>query len=247
MIEFKVKVEGLEKTVRVLDDLHANQIPFALSKSLNKIGQMIKDAERAEMEKVFDRPTPYTLGSLMMRPSTKRDLKTTIGFREWAGKGNTAENYLRPQIYGGLRKRKGFEKLLAGAGNLPTGTFAVPGGALKLNQYGNITGAQVVKILSALRSFPEVGYIANRAAARSLRLKKKQENFIVLPKKKGKLLPGIYEYLASSHRIRPVLIFVTSVNYRRLFDFFGVGEKIFDRNWDEVFAQELNDAIKTAK
>jgi hypothetical protein len=128
------------------------QLPFAIALALTETGKDVKDAAVAEMTRVFDRPTPFTLNSLFLKAATKQRLQAIVWFKDFAPKGTPAAEYLAPEIYGGGRRDKRSERLLQARGLMPRGWRLVPGVGLKLDQYGNISRADMVKILSALNA-----------------------------------------------------------------------------------------------
>ena len=113
--------DGMEKQVR-----------FATSLAINRTAQVVKEELKREMQSVFDRPTPFTLNSLQMTPSTKQRLEAKVWFKNPPRVGDI-HHYLEPQVYGGSRPFKGFEYLLQTnahvSRSLPRGWFAVPGPA----------------------------------------------------------------------------------------------------------------------
>jgi hypothetical protein len=58
----------------------------------------VKRALEYEMPFAFDRPTPYTLGSLYLSPATKAIPVAKVWLKDDAGKGTPAAKYLFPRL-----------------------------------------------------------------------------------------------------------------------------------------------------
>lgn len=144
--------EDVRRFEQGLNQLERQQLPFALAGALTATARDEKDAARNEMERVFDRPKLFTVNSVFAKPATKRDLAASVRFREFAGKGTAAGKYLKPQVFGGSRDAKRSEVLLRRRGLLAPDEFMVPGPGARLDSYGNITGAMMQRISSALGS-----------------------------------------------------------------------------------------------
>src|SRR3546814_12157740 len=72
------------------------QTLYAMSVALNSTARDIREALRAEMPRVFDRPTPYTLHALTVRWATKDSLTAEVRFRAAAGQGVAHDKSPRP-------------------------------------------------------------------------------------------------------------------------------------------------------
>ncbi len=222
------------------------QIRYAASKALNETGKIaIKDLQD-EMERVFDRPTPYIKNGIYKTAATKDNLSIKIAFKDrWAaGKGHAAADVLYAEVFGGQRQTKAYEVLLQEKGILPQGKVTVPGKGQRLNQYGNITGARITQILSVLQAHREVGYVANRTAQSKARNKKSPDLFY--QPATDELLEGIYER-KSQGRLRSVLLFVDQASYRPLFPFERIIKETFEKNLQNEFDKAIENAIATAR
>ncbi len=135
----EIQVTGIKEALRRLNNL-ANEIPFAASKALNDTAKEVKQEEVREIDRVFDRPTPYVKNSLYVYPSSKTKLVAEVSFKD------RQQKIMAPHVYGGTRVMKRSEKLL--------GEYYVPGQGARLNQYGNMSPGQVTQVLSALKSSP---------------------------------------------------------------------------------------------
>jgi len=182
-MELTVAVSGSKEVAAALAAF-PGKAHRACAIALNKAGKLVKEAEVAEMKSVFDNPTRYTLNSLQLTPATKTDLKATVWFKEPDRMG---AHYLVPQVDGGQRKLKGFERAI-GEGEL------VPALGAKLNQYGNVSPGQIRQILSVLgKAETSAGYSAN-ITDRSRRRNTKERDYVVIDRRqRGNLPLGVYQ------------------------------------------------------
>lgn len=250
MIAYSVRsdAEGAIQALRA----RASQIPFATSLAINRTAGRVKDAEYKEMVDVFDRPTPYTLNSLYVLPSTKQDLRAVVALKDQgaAGKGTAADKYLTPEIKGGGRVLKRFERAFRAAGVLPDGYYIVPGAGAPLDAYGNVPPSFIVKILSYFKAFGEQGYHANIRDKRRAKLKSQGIEYFAskdgVGPAGGKLPPGVWMRVShatggafgGSSSLKPIFIFVKSVLYPQRFDFQYVAQ--------QTIAREFPDQMKAA-
>lgn len=211
------------------------QTRFATAVALTRTGQHVKNGLRREMEKVFDRPTPYTLNSLYLKGATKANLEAVVWLKDDTYKGTPAARYLGPQIDGGGRSLKRSEKWLSNYVDLRGNVgYWVPGEGARLNQYGNMTRGQIVKILANLQALPDR---ASRTTDN-----RKIEYFIGQPA--GAPL-GVWR--RDNGGIAPVMIFIRPPSYKRRFDFFGVGDRIVKEHYPKEFDRAYSEALKTAR
>lgn len=151
------------------------QMPFALARALTFTARDVKSAEEEEITGRFDRPTPFTRKSVFMQTATKQRLQARV----WLKDGDRPEHYLLPQIEGGPRPRKRFEDILVRAGYMMANERAVPGSGAVLDQYGNMSRGQIVKILSQLRANSALGFDANATDSKRSRKKRAKEAYFV--------------------------------------------------------------------
>lgn len=137
----------LDRLTKNLDELGRSQIPFAASLALNNTAALAKKAEREEMSRVFDSPKNYTLNSIFVTPSNKRDLTAVVGLKSGKGSRQGAAEYLRAEITGGKREETPFERELAQA--FHSHGAVVPGRDAKLDAFGNVTKAMRKAIIDA--------------------------------------------------------------------------------------------------
>jgi hypothetical protein len=234
-------------------DAGKKQVNFATRVALTKTAQIAGMDEVKEMRDVFTSPTPFTLSSVFVRPATLQNLSAEIKLKDFAGKGTPASKFLAPQISGGQRGQKRFERALQSVGAMPAGFRAVPGSGAKLDSYGNMNRGQIVQILSFFRAFPEMGYKANMTPARRKSLargSKSRQGIAYFVGRPGDRLPlGIWQRVqfARGTAIKPVLIFVRTVGYEQRYDFEYVVEQAVKREFPTQFAQAFDQALRTAR
>jgi hypothetical protein len=242
---------------------------FAAVVALTRTAQAIKQEQPKEMNRVFDRPKPWTLNSVFMQKATKsipvarvwlKDQQNSNTFSlaasraaqlaknptyrvsKRAGQGTPASKYLLPQITGGPRPAKGFERKMRATGILGPNEFIVPG-AVKLDSYGNVSPGLYTKILSdqgalvdpmsnRAGTFSRTSYLAQFGMTEA----KKRSKYFVATIKRTR---AIWERLPKGG-IRPILIILGHApQYRKRYDFVGTSQRVFDAKW----AGELRKAV----
>lgn len=225
------------------------QVKHAAAVALTRTAQAVQSDIKDEMRKVFDRPTAWTMNSLYVRPATKHKLEARVWLKDDAFKGTPASRYLSPQIYGGERKLKRFEKSLQNAGLLPPGMYAVPGQAAQLDAHGNMSKAQIVQIMAYLRAFGQQGYKANMTDAGRARMQAKRGvgYFVGRPGGKGPLGVWARFQFASGSAVKPVAIFVKAPKYKGRLRFFDVANRAIDARLEEEFHRALRQALSSMR
>lgn len=240
MIKVTVTVPNLAKEFTGI----AKQVRFATAVAMTRTARAIKEELVGEMRSKFDRPTPYTLNALAVKPARRDDLSAEVFLKNSASKAIPASKFLAPQILGGSRRHKRFERSLEAAGLLPKGMQAVPGQAAKLDAYGNMSRGQIVKILSYLRASADP--TQNRGAGRGRGSRRMEEYFVARPRSRaGHLRPGIY--LRTPDGPRPVVIYVQPGRYRVRFDFAGVAARVAAERFPAEMERAFDEAVATSR
>jgi hypothetical protein len=229
---------GLEKT---LNGWEKSQLPFATAKALTLTGQKVKAGITSAIQRSFDRPTPYTLNSVYLKPATKTNLVAEVELKNWASKGAPPSIYIAPQVFGGQRQAKNSEKIMRRAGVLPGGMFWVPGSGATMDRFGNMSRGQIVQIVSALKAFPETGYLANRSSRMGARTNKNSGNIFVGKPAGGYLPLGVY--MRTKSGLKPLMIFVNTPHYSKLLPFYETAREVYGANFQSIFNQALRDAL----
>jgi hypothetical protein len=214
---------------------------------------------KGQIRQVFDRPTPYTQNSLQVTRTKNHNMKASVWFKD---PDRLVQHYLEPQVEGGARGLKRFEKVL--------GKHFVPSVHTALNAYGNMPYGKIVQILSVLKLAEYMaGYSAN-ITERSKKRNQKPRDYVWIMKKTGRLAPGIYERYATAqgfgpkarktmpfgeHQkgktvgkfssvirargLRPVMMEVSVPHYSVRLPFYAIGNRIIKANYAAVFAQMM--------
>jgi len=216
------------------------QINYAASIAINNAVFEARKEVIKEMKRVFDDPTPYTLRAFIVKKANRDFLEATLKAKEpfsEVGKGTAPSKYLFSEVYGGKRGLKSSELQMQEKGILKRGQIYVPGRSQIKNKYGNITGGQTVKIMSALKAHREVGYLANYTK-RSIARSKKALNLFAINNPRSHLFPGVYERKRSGG-LKLRLLFVKEPTYRKRLKFEEIAQKTFDK----VLHKKLDEAI----
>jgi hypothetical protein len=247
-----ISVDTNAESVRRLTQLQQRQIPFATSQTVNRLAkQAVRDLQ-SEMKDVFKNPTSYTLKAFYAHGGTKHNPGAEILARDFAGKGTPGWKYLTPEIFGGLRNMKRFERALGmkiGSGE------SVPGRGAPLNNFGNLSPGFIERLLSALGAAEgRSGYSANRrnlskrqrAAVRADGNYRRPQFYLAYSKSDGSLL-GIYQIVGPGH-VEPVLIFPRRApSYRKRLPYAETIGKSVTKHAGQFLGEELEKAIATAK
>lgn len=262
MIKLSVKhdIPGLAAALKQQN----RKVEVAAQRALLKTARLVKEAEVAEMGKVFDRPTRWTLNSFNVELD-KAAWSARVAVKD--GYWHRADNYLNTQITGGARKDKAFELALRRRGLLPAGWYAVPGAKAAIDSYGNMSPGQIKQLLSWFDaaepyagSTQNMGQKGRDKRRKGTRTKRGFEYFAAMPGhrigggawKNGRrqnLKPGIYKRTYFSFvgvrggrasAIEPIVMFVTNASYRSRFDFYGVGRRTVEANFSREFAAAFN-------
>lgn len=256
-----VRIEGMDELKRKLAET-PRKLEVATQRALLKTAQAVKDSEIAEMGRVFDRPTRWTIGAIKVKATNKFTVE--VGVLDPDGYYKRAASYLGTQVGGGQRRAKAVEKSLQSRGLMPSGWFSVPGEGAKMDAYGNMSVGQIRQILSWFDAAENwAGSIQNMGAAgrdkrmRGTRKTAGFEYFAVAPGARrayklqgGKsgahsMQPGIYQrtFLGHGSAIKPVLIFVKGARYQVRFNFEkvanDVAQAMFNAEFDKAIQMEL--------
>ena len=234
-----------------------SQIPYALSVALNNTTEKARLAVRAEMPKVFDKPTPWVLNSLRVKRSTKTNLTAELAYKD-RNSAESSRSMIEPHVFGGQRRYGALEARLNRIGLLPKGWNVVPGAAARLDTYGNMSRGQISQVLGVLGAYTEAGF--NKANINTVKrlakgnAKKNAYGFVywVNPVNRGikgsHLPPGVYQRLQPGFgsSLKPVLIFVEGAKYKKRLDFFGITQQVVDAELPAEFDKVLKVAVDTA-
>lgn len=253
----QIKVQTNFPAVQAAMRKAAGQVPFAASVALNATTTKARADVQARMRQVFDRPTPWVINSLRVKRATKSTLVSELAFKDKSSVENS-RSMVEPHIAGGQRQYKAMEGRLFRAGLLPAGYNVVPGGAAKLDAYGNVSRGQISQLLNVLGTYREAGY--NKADARTrARLakgnaKKGIAGFVYWvnpatgPQRRRHLQPGVYQRVQTGlgTSLKPILIFVKRAQYRPRLPFYSLVEAAANKHFEPEFNKAFEAAMKTA-
>jgi hypothetical protein len=236
-MEMKVTITGQTELIAMLNNVAKRQLPFACAKALTLTANKCKEKLIEHMGVVFDRPTPFVKRGLYVRPATKDTLQSEVGI------SYRAIDILGHHVEGGVRPEKRSEHWL--------GSYYLPGQAMPLNQYGNISQGKITQILSGVFKNPDP---MSWTTARSRQRKRKRARpfYFLIPNIRGiesatHLYPGIYQRFGK-RKIKPALIFMKKEpTYSKRYDFYGIGRRTALSSYGAIFDKAMADAMRTAR
>lgn len=151
MLTIRNTTGNIAQVIASMRDIPARVVPYAASTALTRTAQIAakKDLPDA-MRRVFDNPTPFTLNSLFVKASTRETLSARVMVKDSASRGVVPEKFLFPEVEGGARNEKGFEKALRYGGWLKGGERAIPSDDMPRDAFGNVSGPTIRSILATL-------------------------------------------------------------------------------------------------
>ena len=260
MLELNIHAD-VRRLERELNDFAQKQVRFATAQALNDTARAVRADLQDEFRSVFDRPVPRTLNSVRLSFATKARPEISIEIDAEPNKGTAPARYLQPQIEGGGRHLKRFERLLQAKGLMPPGWYAVPGAAAPLNQYGNVPGSFLTMLLSYFQAFGEQGYRANMTARRRRsihRIGRSARGYRRIGgamyfvsdglDRTGHLHRGIWRK-RGTHGVDldPVILFVPAVSYQSRLPYEQTVRRSVDEHFGNAFRTRLGRAIATVR
>ena len=210
------------------------QVAYATAVALTRTAVAIKEALPAELERVFDRPTPFTKRGIYLRAARRDSLTAEVGFM------TRQASYLRLQVTGGTRQ--------------PTARGIRLPGNIELNAFGNIPRGLTDKLKAAAKD----GTLGN-AVMRRLGVAAKDRRKGAAPislfygKPAGsrwdKAPVGIYRRVPGKPgKLIPVILFEdTPAKYQKRLDLDRFAKPIVGREFQAQFDRALRDALATAR
>lgn len=276
---------------RTFTELEQSQLPYATQQAVNAVAYEISLSWKRTAARVFDRPVPLTINGIQYRKAGSgggawRNMGGGIGYvqahpgtgglfaeiyiRDEAHKGTPPAKYLLPEVFGGERRTKGFEKLLQEHGVMPANTFAVIGRGARPDAYGNLPNGQITAILSQLGALRDplqnetaeekanakersrTDYLGRNRQGMTAVMKKtvrRGGRYFALTRPRGKLPAGIYERIGTGFgsAVRSILIYTTRANYAPRFDIFEDARKQWNLLMPSYFKYELQKAVVSSK
>ena len=232
----KIELDGFDEVVKDLNKLEKKHLPTALKDGINITAQDVKKAEIKKMKRVFDKPTRFTLNSIYIIPARKGFYFAFVGVK------GDQDSYLSPQIYGGRRRLKRSEASLQRRHKMTKGLHIVPGRAIKLNKFGNITRGKMTQIMSVVGGHYDK---SQNTTERSKKRNRALPNLFVANRwnrRTRHLQPGIYQRVG--RQIKLILIYAKESKYVVRFKFFDVAQKVIDKKLVTNVIGALNSLMK---
>lgn len=139
---------------------HTKQLPFSIAQAMTASAKGISSIPGSKQKsalntlagssrRFLDRPKPQTQKGFRATTANKRTLSLMILPKDKPWDRN---RYLSGNILGGQRAPKPYEIAFAAQskGQIPSGTRFVPTGAVKADRYGNVSKANLRKILNSV-------------------------------------------------------------------------------------------------
>jgi hypothetical protein len=234
-----------------LRSLVGERVPLVVAKALTFTAQAAQREIRATMPKVFDGgATQYTLNSTRVESATVAKPVARVAVKDRSSNNGTLpEDYLLPQVEGGRRKEKRFERNFRYAGVLKPGMRVVVGRDAPVDRFGNLKRGEMQKVLTATRTAFDPAQ-RKSGSARSRKNARNAPYFVTgldrvsiaggeLVTTKSRIAPGVYRRKADGG-IQPVLVFVSKQpSYRPRLDFEGIARTVAQREFARTFTRLL--------
>lgn len=188
---------------------------FAVVHALTLTAKDIQADETAALSESLDRPTPFTLRAYGVDAATMAAPSARVYMRPLQSR------YLQWQIEGGARSFKGFELKIGGK---TITAYAIPGEDIKLDNFGNVSRADINRIIQELNS-----------------PKRSRLYFAGQPKGHPDLPPGIYRRVQTQY-ITPVFVFAQSAIYAKRLPWRRVAEQSIQAKFKINLAKALASA-----
>lgn len=236
-----IQIKGIEEVKRALAAA-PKQATRAVEITIDQTVKEIRDDMKSEIDRVFDKPVPWTRNSVKATPTKGHNMTGIVGLKQ---PERMQEHYLVPQVEGGARHLKGFE-LAAGGKQYELGAGA------KRTAAGNITVRQAKDIVAgAKESKPDyvkikagnkqglqagiyqrvktaggLGRKVTRGSAVTLQRGRKRGRFVSAIQARG-LKPILIEKQNQTEPVRPRL------------DFYGAAHETYRREFARRFKENL--------
>lgn len=202
-----IRATGFDQINARLRDMQ-RKLPVVTAIALTKTAQAAQRKLTAELPKVFQGPVPFTRRAIGIEPASVRSLRATVLVRP------LQYRYLAAQIEGGRRLPKRFEQRIEGEAKRVRVPGALPGAGLRLNAAGNVPKSALLRLLRQAKTRGSGVFVAPEG---------------------GHLAPGIYQRKGRGKAL-PLLLFAQRPpQYRKRFDFYGVGVRAAREAWPREF------------
>ncbi len=246
--ELSVRFE-LDQFNSAMKAIGSRHLPYAMMLALNETAKGGRLAVQKEMDRVFDRPTPYAKRGVVYDRATRQHLRAAVvvtGDRTRGALPATA--FLGPQIHGGQRTHKAFERQLIDRGLMERSEVAVPASRAPLDRYGNMTQGFLNRVMADLQiDYRGAGATRARTDASLKRNQNYRKARYFVPKRGGRLFPGVWQRNPSDQSTFPVILFIRSESYRTRLRLQDVVNRHVDENIEGNFIVAFDHAMRTAR
>lgn len=235
VVDVSADIQGLIDRMTVTEQ---DSVPFWTAAALTQTAKDIEAEQIDEMARVFDRPTRFTLNALYVKPATKTELTAVVMFKEGFG-SIPAWRYLGPEVEGGARAHKSYERRLIEVGAMRSNEYAVPGRGVKLDSYGNVAGS-LWQVMMADMGLMRDAQQNSTARSRKRAARKGRGRYFVL-RPDGPILPGFANLVRNVapgiyHRsgggsIVPVIAFVRAPTYGKRLAFYDIAKRVLQQRF----------------
>lgn len=213
----------LRDATRAISEFAAKQVPFATAQALNALAVDVQRAEQANMRRVLDRPTPFTVNSVRVQRANKRNLVATVFVMDIAAR------YLEPYEVGGK--------------NVLNGRAFLNPRHQALNQYGNIPRRTIARL--ATRSDIFIGKVKTKNGMVS-GVWQRTNDVARVTSKTGKVRKT-RKGLNTSGRMKLLIAFTDAHPVRQRLRYRELAQRVVDRQFRRRFDGAMAAAMRTAR
>ncbi len=200
------------------------QIPFATAQALTSVARQIQAAEKLQMQKVLQSPTPFTVNAVGSVGARKDNLVAKVFVRD------IAAGYLDPFEFGGVHK-------------LNSSALLNPKD-IKLNKYGNLTRTKMAQLKARpdvfIGTVDGVNGVWQRVKARKGRKGKKQR----LPRSANGTRR---ERGTNPNTLRLLIRFGNALPVHEQLDYMKTAQTMAQQLMPGEMSKALDEAMRTAK
>jgi hypothetical protein len=223
-----LKLEGDQGAQKLLAGFSDRRLNAAVATGLTRTARELEGDWIGEIASHIDRPTGFTARAVVVKTAKADDLQAQVFIRDQPARAGAPApvEWLTPQEQGGGRDLKKFERALIAQGSMPSGYKVVPGRYATLDQFGNISRAQINQVISQLGRDFSPGYqrtISKSLDRRLAAAKRHGRDYIAVLVQKGELKPGVYQ--RDGRGLLPVFLYLRTITYRKRVDFIGVSQR----------------------
>lgn len=243
LITVKIESEALAERLRELGNTGFRR---AIRNALRDTAKDVLARERLEMQRVFDRPTPFILRGLRITKLPQMDdLSAEVGLADAYGTKYGVDivgSVLSPHIPGlaATRNYKGMERALQHAGLMQKGQWLMPSRSMRLDRYGNVPGSVASKMLNDVRAFANrSGFTSSTGQAKVRYL------WATMETSRGKIT-GIWDRnkLRNKDRALEMVVVNKPPTYAKRFRFHDVARSHVATVWPGRAAESLRYALQ---